>query len=340
MRLETLASLPLCCPACRDDPRGAAPLSLHVDRVAQGEVVAGQLRCPRAGCAVVYPLRDGVPLLHPLPDRYCESERLALQGELELGSGRGHEFLAAYSWTAWADRIPLEPAVADLQQAARLYRQEIARALAELVAEARRPPGGLLLDAGCGLGREVWDLAGSGLPTLGLDLRYEALRLAAAAGRDGRARWLEQPPGRARRWHDVPPGPPLRGDQALFLVGDASQPPLPPGSVAGLAALNLLDSTTAPRRVLDRLVELLRPGGLLLLTTPFAWRAELAPGGLGEARADADDEAQLLALLTGEGAAGLGLTLADGPRDLRWVLRKHAREHIVYSCWLLLLRKG
>jgi uncharacterized protein YbaR (Trm112 family) len=50
----------LCCPVCKGD------LTLTIKREAQGEIVEGNLRCPK--CAVDYPIIDGIPDLLP-PDQ-------------------------------------------------------------------------------------------------------------------------------------------------------------------------------------------------------------------------------------------------------------------------------
>ncbi|MBM4320438.1 MAG: hypothetical protein FJ125_10875, partial [Deltaproteobacteria bacterium] len=200
-----LEGLTLCCPVC-PVVRELTFVSLATASTA-GE---GALRCyGPGGCGRAFPIRRGIPILHPEPAAFCRAEERALAGELELGPGRGADFLAAYSWAAWADAIPADPQAEELHRWAVQYRGELDRYTERIAARARSLGAGpgLLLDLGCGLGRETRQLARYGLPAVGLDLRYEVLHQALCVEHTGRAAWLEKIPGREYRWRDLEPPP-------------------------------------------------------------------------------------------------------------------------------------
>lgn len=104
------------------------------------------------------------------------------------------------------------------------------------------------LDIGCGLGRSALALAAHGYPVIGVDPSPRAVALASLAARKSGN---------------------LRG-RASFLVGDATEAP----PEAWLAAFDLavcsevLEHVEAPERVLAYAHAILRPAGVLILTTP------------------------------------------------------------------------
>ena len=97
-----------------------------------------------------------------------------------------------------------------------------------------------VLDLGCGTGTLSVLLAGCGYRVHGLDLApamVEAARRKATAG----------------------------GVEASFRVGDAAEPPYPPGSADVVLARHVLWALGDPSGALSRWIALLRPGGRLVL---------------------------------------------------------------------------
>ncbi|MDQ7792857.1 MAG: class I SAM-dependent methyltransferase [bacterium] len=108
--------------------------------------------------------------------------------------------------------------------------------------------GDTVLDIGCGRGEFVLELAGRGVNAVGLDsspLAVETLR------QDLRQSGLD--PRRA-------------------LTGDGRSPPFSGSSLDGIIALGLLEHFADHPAVLARWVELLKPGGRILLQVPNAER--------------------------------------------------------------------
>ncbi len=247
-----------------------------------------------------------------------------MAGDLDLGPGRGMDFLAAYSWTDWA--VPDDPED-PVDRWARDYRRLVQGYTARVVDVA--PGSGVFLDAGCGLGRSTLDLAGqTSAPVLGLDMRIEALREGARVARGATPRWMEFRPGVGYSWRGAPDYEP--SGSAAFALADVTVPPLAPGSVAGVLAANLLDSMDGPWRLLPTLRELMLPGAALALITPLAWPDTVIGAG-PPGWTPPCSEATLV-----EALGASGFEPVDHPGICRWILRRHERERRCYTCHHLL----
>ena len=105
--------------------------------------------------------------------------------------------------------------------------------------ESHAPPGGLVLEVGCGSGRLLEALQSRGRLVAGVELN----------------------PAMAARVR-------LRLRSPVFEQPLEERLPLPSRSVAVIAALSVLEHTPRPAAFLDEISRLLAPGGLLLITTP------------------------------------------------------------------------
>lgn len=63
----------------------------------------------------------------------------------------------------------------------------------------------------------------------------------------------------------------LRARGGVGVIADAADPPFPPESFDAVLLVNLLDCVPNPQLVLAQADALLRPGGVLLISLPFAW---------------------------------------------------------------------
>ena len=119
------------------------------------------------------------------------------------------------------------------------------------------------------------------------------------------------------------------------IVADAADPPFAPAGFDNVLLLNLLDSCANPRLVLAQADALLRPGGTLVVSCPYAW-ADRVPA------AERFSAAELLAALGGDGEA-LGIRShyqVDSVEDpVMWRLRLSARLVQEYACQLVVARK-
>lgn len=107
------------------------------------------------------------------------------------------------------------------------------------------PPGGLVLDLGCGTGELAAAAAAAGMRAVGCDISPQMLRQARAAGLagSGSVYWLRLDPG----WQTLP----LRA-----------------GSFDAVVAASVLEYVADPAAVLRECRRLLRPGGTVLCTVP------------------------------------------------------------------------
>ncbi len=161
-------------------------------------------------------------------------------------------------------------------------------------------PDGRALDLGCACGRMTLELARDHRAALGVDRSRRLVEAAARVAREGRARYDAVSEGRLRRRVDIPLE--VAGRRVAFVVGDAQSPPFPPGSFATVLALNLLCRVAEPARCLAAAADLVRPGGLLVVASPYTRMEEYA------------DPARWLGGFTG--ADGRPVQGADGIREV------------------------
>ncbi len=138
---------------------------------------------------------------------------------------------------------------------------------------------GRALDVGCAVGRSTFELAGLADEVIGVDFS-EAFIGAASRLLHGETLRVGRPDeGHRAREIDItyPPAAELEPGRVHFEVGDAMNLRPHLGSFDLVHAANLLCRLPNPRAFLNRLPELVRPGGQLVLATPCSWMAEFTP---------------------------------------------------------------
>jgi SAM-dependent methyltransferase/uncharacterized protein YbaR (Trm112 family) len=357
------------CPRCARQGAGHHTLTLaavHDERTDarpgddenDSDVLSGILLCPNPACQHEYPIIDGIPVIVPtlgplLAERGIE---LLLREDLDpalesligdaIGPGTWFDTLrqtvSTYAWDGWADLDPMEASpAAGVQPGAAL------RCLARLLDMAGGGSAARVLDLGCGAGRAAFDLAErhTGALVLGIDVNLALLRLArhAAAGTVSYPRRRIGLVYDRRRFPVSPPG----AERVDFWACDALALPFAPG-VADLAvALNLLDCVSEPSRLLADLAAVVRPGGRVLLATPYDWSTRATPvetwiGGHSQRAHHAGAAEPFLRALLTEGAhpqAVAGLRVLEEVAGWPWQTRLHDRSAVLYSAHLLALAR-
>lgn len=343
--------LPLCCPACRTrDEAGwrvftvalTATLQVAPGAVGEaGEVLQGLLTCQNPACARVYPIVDGIPLLvsdlagllrAELPTLGAlDALDLALLQELALcGTDQDAlpallEHLSVYLDAHYGDRAEPPPDGVGAALGMGALCERLAARATHQVARA--------VELGCSVGRGVATLAGGAALTVGVDLRLAALRQARRALAGERLSYLRRVVGR----HYLRAELSLPAVSGVALVcGDALDPPLCPGGFDRVVALNLLDSVAAPPQLLSVMDALCRPGGELLVSSPYAWQSSVVVEG--QRLGGADPAGALGAQL--RGGAGLEAPYeVEEEAELAWRLRRDARLCHHYRVHYLRARK-
>lgn len=146
------------------------------------------------------------------------------------------------------------------------------RVVSELANPALAPR--TALDLGCAVGRSSFELARIAQSVIGIDFSSAFIRSAEILKREGRldchvtVEGERAVPFTAR----VPAG--VDVSCVSFETGDATSLRGDLGSFDLVLAANLLCRLPQPAKFLQRLPELVTPGGQLLLTTPFSWLPE------------------------------------------------------------------
>jgi putative 4-mercaptohistidine N1-methyltranferase len=201
------------------------------------------------------------------------------------------------------------------------------RSVRELVNSSTLDRGSRALDVGCAVGRSTFELAGHCGEVIGIDYSRAFIEAAEAVRAKGELAYEHTIEGRrtasatARRPDGTDPA------RVTFRVGDAMALPADLGAFDVVHAANLLCRLPDPRVFLDRAASLVKPGGQLLLTTPFTWLEEFTPaakwiGGTGESES-ADELKRLL-----DPAFELRLS-----KELPFLIREHARKFQWSVAW-------
>ena len=152
------------------------------------------------------------------------------------------------------------------------------RSVAELTERQTLPAAGArALDVGCAVGRSSFELSRFCDEVTGLDFSGTFVKAADALKREGELRYrhLAQGERSADATARVPDE--ARPENVTFLVGDACDLPPGLGSFHLVHAANLLCRLPEPEVFLRSLSGLVRPGGQLLLATPFTWLESFTP---------------------------------------------------------------
>lgn len=257
---------------------------------------------------LVYPLLDGIPVLTCDPQRF-----LALHGPGAANPTERQEALPVDapdlispflspgqlegpdSFGQWLSAIPTTPSGVAAGWGARLA------------------PAGPALDMGCGLGEMAMRMVGLGRKTWAFDRSPRSVMLARdlLLGRTREAAWPVWRGGCETRSVPITPIP---SGQLHFAIAEAESPPFAPESFAWVHLGNLVDiAEIGMEVVLEAATELLMPGGLLTLTTPYDLDLPSIPGSI-------DPQALLVDFLD-----ELGMDIAEEQDNVPWVVRQYER---------------
>lgn len=345
------------CPLCARLGRGAQPLIVGSVQAETGnEILAGILHCSNPACQHEYPILDGIPIIAPELQRLLTDHgaEILLRDDIDplleglLGDALGPEsWLSAirqtqstYGWDAYADLDPAEtPADGGAVPGAAV------RCLDRLLALAGAPHASRIVDLGCAAGRTSFHLA-EAHPTalvLGIDVNLGLLKLARRAA-GGLVSYPRRRVGLVYDRRRFPAA--FQGSERVdFWACDALALPFAAGAADLAVALNVLDCVADPRGLLACLADLLRPGGSLLLATPYDWSTRATPleawiGGHSQRSTHAGGGEGFLRDLLAAGAhpqSVAGFRMLGEVEAWPWHTRLHERSVLHYQTHLLAL---
>jgi len=198
------------------------------------------------------------------------------------------------------------------------------RVVSECVDSAGLPENARALDLGCAVGRSSFELTRHCGEVLGVDFSRKFIEAGEKLQRGESIPYLRKEEGGifTQCVAKLPDG--VLKERVRFEEGDAMHLRADIGSFDVVLAANLIDRLTEPRRFLARLPELVRPGGQLILASPYTWLPEFTTQehwlGGGE---QAGKEQTTLEALKIHLNADFALSAV---KELPFLIREHARK--------------
>jgi putative 4-mercaptohistidine N1-methyltranferase len=139
------------------------------------------------------------------------------------------------------------------------------------------PGNARALDVGCAVGRSSFELAAHCREVIGIDFSQRFIGAANALKEYGELEFqrLEEGARFSKCVAKVPAG--IERTRVIFETGDAMHLRADLGEFDAVLAANLLCRLREPAKFLQRLPQLVKPGGQLVLTTPCTWLEEFTP---------------------------------------------------------------
>lgn len=349
------------CPVCRQTSHADWPLTLagQVEETA-GDIRQGILHCSNSDCRREYPIIDGIPLILADLRSYVSGHLLELLRrndltpalESLLGDCCGpasafdqhRQLLSCYAWSHYHDCDPAEkPLRSQSPGNLPVFARQVVTGLKSVAADT---PPGPWLDVGCAVGRGSFELAElTGQPVLGIDLNFGMLRLAREVLQTGQGRYPRRRVGVVYDTRAFAFDSPAR-ELVDFWACDVLALPFRNASWAGAISLNVLDSISSPRGLLQSLANALRPGAPGLLSCPYDWSSSVTPleswlGGHSQRSEERGSSEPVLRMLLTPGAHPGSLSEFEilHETELPWVLRWHDRSVVHYETQVVVVRR-
>jgi putative 4-mercaptohistidine N1-methyltranferase len=134
------------------------------------------------------------------------------------------------------------------------------------------------LDLGCAVGRSSFEIARRIPKVIGIDYSKSFIRAAKKIQKKGRLRFNLLEEGTITRPSFATFSTTTPRKRTTLLTGDALHLPSDLGSFDMVLAANLIDRLPEPERFLKKILpSLVKPGGIVLLTSPYTWSSEFTP---------------------------------------------------------------
>jgi putative 4-mercaptohistidine N1-methyltranferase len=190
-------------------------------------------------------------------------------------------------------------------------------------------PWGRALDLGCAVGGTSFELARYFDEVVGIDLSRRFISAARALQRAGRLPYRRVEAGIVTSDALARVPAEIERSRTRFLIGDATAVPRSLGTFDLVVLANLLDRVGDPARCLAQMRDLVRPGGRLVISSPFTWMTEYTPrskwlGGVRRGGREVQVHDSLLRLLRSDFAlvrrVDVPFTIRDHARKYQWAV--------------------
>ncbi len=151
------------------------------------------------------------------------------------------------------------------------------RVVTETVNFAELPERVRALDLGSAVGRSSFELARGCQEVLGIDFSQSFVRAATELAVVGRLLYERVDEGRLTTACEAEVPSEIDRQRVRFEVGDACALRSDLGRFDVVLLANLLDRLPEPSRCLERLPDLVAPGGQLVIASPFTWLEDYTP---------------------------------------------------------------
>jgi SAM-dependent methyltransferase/uncharacterized protein YbaR (Trm112 family) len=281
-------------------------------------------------CGRRYPVIDGVPIVMNDPDAFVRNRtptivepdvapeagaQAVADGPDDAPYSRLYEHLSIYLDAHWGDRAEPPP---DGPGAGFALLPFVARI-------AARPHVELAVELGCSVGRVLAELPADHV--MGVDLHFGAIRRARRLLAGERVRYARRAVGRTYTAASCAGLP----RAAKLVCSDVLDPPLVPGAFDRVIALNMLDSVAHPRQLVAVIDGLCKPGGEVILSSPYAWQSQVMHDA--ERIGGTDPAAAVTSIWRDRGY------VIEEEAELPWMLRRDARSAVTYLAHYLRARK-
>jgi len=151
------------------------------------------------------------------------------------------------------------------------------RCVTECLDASRLPANARALDLGCAVGRSTFELARRCTQVVGIDYSRAFIKVADHLRRRGTFGFEYVEEGELACWSRAVVPKEIDRRRVQFQAGDAMELPSQLGQFDVVLMANLIDRLKHPRQCLSQLPRLMKPGGQLILTSPYTWLRECTP---------------------------------------------------------------
>jgi|GEM_PF-1513375 len=194
----------------------------------------------------------------------------------------------------------------------------------------------LVVELGCSAGPDMPTLSKRASVVLGIDSHLVPLRWLARRVAGEAPQVVRRLGGRRFATHNFQ-DPAGDLSNVIPLLSNALDPPLVAESADVVVAINLLDSVREPLNLFLEIDRILKPGGVLLLASPFHWNDQITPleQQLQTLYPELDGPEATCFILDGGDPRlpHLSFDVVD-EREVPWILWDHERCSMRYLVWM------